>query len=271
MRLFEFTINDESHLSDIVEYIKTNCSQYLNEIDFKNNRKRILYRGIRYAKSNILIKQSREDRTPCDSDEQLSKMVDLGLAKKGIEARRLNSFFATSQENEAKRYGKVYSIYPINGYHYTFPNTHDLILTTSEASMLGYYGINEQFLEWASTYYNMLKKAKNNEEEFQINSHTTFDKLNYYPITNAYYYASTGMILNDFYDYMPENIAKKYPMEKILQVDIDKFIDKYNIKHDTDIVEAIDKGYEIWIKGSYVAIQENSSDFLGRIRAFLCK
>jgi hypothetical protein len=108
----------------IVRFIKTNCTDILQiykDHDF-------LYRGI-HSVEPILFGKEVKNRMPVDSNEKASELLDSALSKVGFTALRSNSIFCTSDKLIASNYsndhdktnhGKVYVIFPLNGFSYTW-------------------------------------------------------------------------------------------------------------------------------------------------------
>lgn len=111
----------------ISDYIQKNCNEFLV---IAQENKCLLFRGIRdymYGNdsptgtiSNSFIGNPYSDRRPQDTTKVNQKIIDDELKAAGFKALRSNSIFTSSSVIIAGGYGKAYSIFPLNGFNYTW-------------------------------------------------------------------------------------------------------------------------------------------------------
>lgn len=116
----------QSHTSgELVAFIKTHCSDFLSAL--KQSDETVLFRGVKNDGTNLFIGQSRDNREPKDTSEDVSNLFDKNLTKMGFEALRRNSIFTTTEKIFAATYGRVFAVFPINGFSFTWSSElHDM-------------------------------------------------------------------------------------------------------------------------------------------------
>lgn len=112
---------DENNLE---EFILKNCQPYIKENpDWKIDP---LFRGINDHKL-VSIHQIRTDRNPKDSRKFYHDLYNAAFAANNISSNRSNSIFCTGDSQKANQYGRVYVIFPIGNFKYTWsPTIEDL-------------------------------------------------------------------------------------------------------------------------------------------------
>lgn len=115
----------------IIEYVRQHCSDIIGEMQAT---RKFLYRGIKRGElAPAFVGQSRQDRRPKDTANDVSAFFDKALASHGFKALRGNSIFVTSDYDHALSYGDtVYAIFPINGFQYTYTDSSDLVIKKTE-------------------------------------------------------------------------------------------------------------------------------------------
>lgn len=95
------------------------CSVSL--LDFKKTGE-LLYRGIETkTKYDIFIGQNRDKRNTIESwSQRYAYLFDNILKYYHFDALRLNSIFCNSSSGNSEIYGKLYIIFPINGFSFTW-------------------------------------------------------------------------------------------------------------------------------------------------------
>lgn len=128
MRLFEFDINKlkqgkiidygSSDISEAIDKIKLNCSDFLK---IREKSKRFLYRGMNSV-PDIFISQSRDSRSAIDgpTSSRYKRLADFYMKNMGITALRGNSTFCNSKLRDSENYGKIFFMFPINGFSFTY-------------------------------------------------------------------------------------------------------------------------------------------------------
>lgn len=102
------------------EWVKIHCSDFLF---IAGNKK--LYRGIANEIRPVFMGYPRENRTSVDPwSNEAAERTDNLMKLAGWPARRSNSIFCNSSKVEAAVWGKLYEIYPINGFTFGYSKMH---------------------------------------------------------------------------------------------------------------------------------------------------
>jgi hypothetical protein len=108
----------------IISLIRSECSDILAA--YKATKK-FLYRGSDSMEHQFCKFSSRDNRTPLDNGFDFQKAVDSALRSVGATALRSNSTFVTSQMSSAEYFGRLFVVFPINGFQYTWVDRNDLL------------------------------------------------------------------------------------------------------------------------------------------------
>lgn len=112
--LYEFEKQD---ISPILEEISSKCSDIISIL--KKHPNVFLFRGVN-NKEAVFHAVPRNDRKSLSTPQFISDMVDDWFAQYGFAANRKNSLFTSASWEQAETYGKVYMIFPENGFDYTW-------------------------------------------------------------------------------------------------------------------------------------------------------
>jgi hypothetical protein len=128
----DILLNEKSFTDEeIYNILHKDCSQFIKE----GNK---LFRG--YDSNEKFIERTpRKERTSTDTPQALSDMLDIYFKSKFGWKPRSEGVFASSSISQASMYGKVYHIFPVNGYKYIWsPDVYDLfsILNTKIGKFL---------------------------------------------------------------------------------------------------------------------------------------
>jgi len=114
----------DTTVAKIAKFIEKNCTEALAAV---SRADQLIFRGIveRHTKGPVFLGSSRErDRTVDGTSSALAmKICDTYLRTGGFEALRGNSIFC-GDESEAKKWGELYMIFPINGFKFTYSIDH---------------------------------------------------------------------------------------------------------------------------------------------------
>ncbi len=120
----------KERLVDIINDINNKCKPFVREWlrEYNNKTLEIWYSG-RYGKDSHYEGVIRTERTPLNMDKDVHyRLDDIFFSKFGVKYRS-NSIFVTGDASEAGEYGKIYLIFPIGKYQYTWsPSINDLYL-----------------------------------------------------------------------------------------------------------------------------------------------
>jgi hypothetical protein len=96
----------------------SDCSESIAAMQATNT---FLYRGMSNIVSpDIFIGRSREHRNSLTFKPSVSKQIDKQFIKAGFKTHRSNSIFCTSLAGVAVTYGRLYMIFPINGFDFAW-------------------------------------------------------------------------------------------------------------------------------------------------------
>lgn len=110
----------------------SDCSEMISVCKEANQ---FLFRGVDEAPA-IFLGRSRDNRRTLDTDISLSTAIDSIMKYQGLTAIRSNSIFCTGKANNANNYGKLYCIFPVNGFSFTWsPEVRDLTSYLSDRSI----------------------------------------------------------------------------------------------------------------------------------------
>jgi hypothetical protein len=103
----------------VTEWMIKNCQPW---IEAHNSQLTLAYRGLRGNQDVVLPSKGeyRTNRVPTDSPAILHKLFDQAIASKGLVANRSNSVFVTGSKDFAKKYGAVFTVFPIGEFNYTW-------------------------------------------------------------------------------------------------------------------------------------------------------
>jgi hypothetical protein len=109
----------EEDIYTALEYIDENCSEFLTAL---KGTETFLYRGLdpKFSKTPLFKTQSPINRNPTGQSQPQQAMLDLFLKTSGFTALRTNSILCTTAESQAREFGLIYIIFPINGFSFTW-------------------------------------------------------------------------------------------------------------------------------------------------------
>ena len=101
-----------------VNMVLRDCSDV---IDVIKKTHFFLYRGLGDANPrDVFLGRTRVDRKPKDMHKKLHTAIDDILTQAGFNATRSNSIFVTGLKSHASAYGRLYMIFPLNGFDFTW-------------------------------------------------------------------------------------------------------------------------------------------------------
>jgi len=123
MRYTQIIKEEKQDITPILREIEIKCSDILDMLKHYPNI--YLFRGTN-GKPDIFNGTPRQDRKPLSTPIFISEIVDNWFKQYNFKAIRSNSLFVSPSWEQAEGYGKVYMIFPENGYDYTwFENSSD--------------------------------------------------------------------------------------------------------------------------------------------------
>lgn len=120
MLITELLINDDDE--ENANKIIRECSQ---AVAAYRKVGKMLYRGIKNQlnQMDFLYVDSPSNRQSIAVPEEAQYVIDTALALINCKARRANSILTTSNEGHAKSFGRSYSVFPVDGFSFTWSKT----------------------------------------------------------------------------------------------------------------------------------------------------
>lgn len=123
MRLFE--IEEFGHPSGVYKFVEENCKQYIEQ--HPEWKTKPLFRGLNVYGKDYLFVESPVNRKPLTSTEHSHNMFVDAFKEARFIANRDNSIFCIGSSRYAKHYGKVWVVFPFDGFKFTWsPEVSDL-------------------------------------------------------------------------------------------------------------------------------------------------
>jgi hypothetical protein len=246
----------------LAQYIQQHCSDIIKDMQVTG---KTLYRGISGISPEVFVGQSRESRRPKDTSKADSAFFDEALSSHGFKALRRNSIFVTTDWGQAEGYGRLYAIFPMNGFEYTYTIQKDLIIGP-------YYFIDypDNFIE-ETTEWLKRQDTKDNRilsDYFTIQGAIESIQIAQKKNLGAVSFNRTAELKSEIGDGL-SNLARILPDDPYVQKfknfnyqdpkswSTDAAIKNLEPKN-TDIQQAMKDRKEIFINGKYVAV--NISD-----------
>jgi hypothetical protein len=252
MKILEITQSGWKNLGQdfnaVADQIERDCTQYLASV---KQAGRFLYRGEGGDTPWMFLGRSRQNRPPLHSSAQAQQYFDQCLKKLGFTALRSNSVFATSDYAHAKRFGKPYVIFPMDhGSAYTYTNQYDITLSVSSITHM----VNH-------------KKLRPVVDQLVARLQPLPDVSPVLRNINAVSDRST--VLRNLEKFRDNYIAVGADPQWF-NIDISEFLDEHEFQSyyhpaNSDLQDAIEEQYEVYISGEYYAVWWNHySDELDR-------
>jgi len=230
--------NQTPEIQKIWSEIEQKCSRHLElyrELEFSESFFSCLYRGIKTT-VGVIHSHSPLTRRPKDSVSFVSAAYDYALESEGIQARRRNSIFASSNLDFAKEYGEAYIIFPVdNNSSYSWTGVRDLVLDTTELNQMLSQSTVEEYRE------SLRQITENMSLPVEVRTEA-----------NQLLIAAGVTLFENLYQQGPDQIPGLHlPWQKL--VDTKKVIRFYGVQDD-NLDDAILSGHEVLISGEYYAI-----------------
>jgi hypothetical protein len=254
---------------DLKDYIKQHCSDIVKLMKVSGI---FLYRGVKNQSATVFVGQSRQDRQPKDTRQDISAYFDKALASHGFKALRGNSIFVTSNLQQAAGYGEAYAIFPMNGFDYTYTSMTDLIIRNGH--LIEY---PDNLIEDVSEWYNKNMGKFDNDKDSEVASkmhEIHWDVMSVQNISDRDPDASVHILnakaslcqsLGQLANLGPQNSKvdtndpfiqqfRSFDKSSSKNWSLDAAIKNLEPKN-TDILVAMRQGREIFINGKYVAVR----------------
>jgi len=109
---------EDINWNKIKKIIKDNCSEIL---EIYSQTGSMLYHGERGDEGDsYFVSDKIKNRVPKDTLPQIQTIVDKHLSDAGFTALRSNSLFCSPNPGAANAYGKLFQVFPLNGFSYTW-------------------------------------------------------------------------------------------------------------------------------------------------------
>jgi len=212
--------DSKAHFMVLWKKILHDCSDFMNVAgkDPRSGKHNFLYRGIKTSGLNrAFIGKPREDRQPLSGDPEQQEFANKGLAMLGFKTNRSNSIAVSTNYFVANGYGKVYLIFPKNGFSFLTGNRSDLLPMAR----------CNQIFNWFEKYHSD-----------ELIYGRSIEEMSFYNVDDE-------SILMKWLEEHPVSMKEFWEYSKYL----------YALT-DTDIQTSLNKGYEIMISGAeYYALE----------------
>jgi hypothetical protein len=257
---------EPDQLQTIADQIRSECSNFVKTY---RSTGQVLYRAHPGSKGPLFKARSFERRMIRDSNAQAADLFDAILENMGIEARRRNSIFTTSDWDQATNYGAhVYVIVPTNSADFSWSRTQkDTLLTRSFLARSVYrtaepnYTIEElawikgtvdEYIRRTEQQPNTLPDGERNREKRLV-----LNKLNQIKTSGYVLSALLDYDLSVFGDFARVQRHIQSNIDLMLRnTDVDKVQAAYQIT-DQNFDAALRSGHEVLIHGEYYAIEHD--------------
>jgi hypothetical protein len=108
---------EQEKLEHVFEFISKHCSQAVKDMQSKN---KFLYRGINAPSPTIFLGATPVTREPYGMGKDQQWILDKIFKLTGFISLRRNSICATTKPDEYVNFGKIYYIFPVNGFNFTW-------------------------------------------------------------------------------------------------------------------------------------------------------
>jgi hypothetical protein len=243
------------YLTPLVTMIKENCSDCLEAMQISQ---RTAWRGVKHHPELAFSAFPPPNRDVKDSDPEMTIMVDKVLEEYGVEARRQNSIFVTSDQSNTKEYGSTFAIFPYNSAEFSWSQNkkfHDMVINPRATP---YWLINQ--VDKSEAFKNILAKVQQNEGNYWNLNHQQKILNLLQRITEENYedaeislrsLAIQDSNLSDELGYDDDTFVKLFSINKAAMMS------DLRIKT-TDFASALINEGEILINGEYIAVRESA-------------
>lgn len=249
-------IDNNPEITEIFNKIEQECSDYLQAVRTSG---RILYRGSKNA-PEAYIGRSWDQRKAKDSNQRAQAVFDRVIARLGFKANRGNSIFCSPRMSQAESYGKVYYVFPKNGFHFLYTNEDDLIM---DSSFMGRFIDESKCADYVKKFGDwFLEKYPEHKQDSRYAVQELGRILEGAKADSQYYtpkmvFNSIDSIISDPWYNMndiPNELALTDPDVYASMVDTDKFTKAMKPK-DSDLAEFLEfRTGEICISGTFYAL-----------------
>jgi hypothetical protein len=225
--------------------IKSDCGSYLEAVSKSG---KWLYRG---GRGPLAYKaKSWTQRFSKDSEPEAQTLFDQKLAELGFVALRGNSIFATSDRYQAKEYGPIYVIFPVDGESsFSYTTAKDIVLDTVDD-----VGIDlEKRQAWADGMKDEIKAWRKNNPGPTPKPLLALSRIVDHVEIHSWHQIQDALLK------VQRAPALKLVSRELLNININdwittsEFVKRWEPKK-TDLAAAIKSGVEVYISGSYYAL-----------------
>lgn len=237
-------------LYNLLERISKECSDIVSV--YKSNGGNFIYRGAS-GNQDAFRGRARDDRKPADSDTMLHDELNSALKKAGVKARRDNSIFTSASYGQASNYGKVFVIFPKDGYNFSCSKK-------IKDFVFNFNAVHRHFIDtdlFNELYLTLTDKFDSTKKYFGSDSYFVRHRDKIDLLQQPSHFDAVGKMVSDGV------IDKKFRNLGALSDVITPNNVVKNLDIFTDnISEAINIKHEITITGEYYAINERYVHFL---------
>jgi len=231
---------------NLMTRIANNCTQIVQTYidlnpDFKSRDAKVFYRGIK-STEDALYGKPFDERRVMTSSSRLSDIFNKGMEAAGFEARRDNSSFVSGDKSQASGYGKVYVMFPKDGFSFSWSrNTKDLILDRGSYPKMLDYELLAPLKDFVLT----------NREKLGAKYNFTFNDLfGQYDLESNLNSIKQAIEAGD----IPKEFMPLTELENIMTPE--GIVKGFDLDQE-DLTGAITSHSEVFVRGAYYAVQES--------------
>jgi len=237
-------IDDYSHQTTVDNvdwnWLMANTRQYRESVRAAG---KWLLRGVK-NKPDAYQGRSRTDRIPEHSHMGPSLLFDYALAHHfHASALRLNSVFCTSNTANASMFGKLYVMFPLDRFQYTYTTDEDMVLKNLDDTHLWR---EWKFDNWFEQVMQQAEQGKPDDAAWLSNNIAT-------------YFQDPYTLFERWLPMHAGELTKMGISAQLVNVHLDDFLSldefaRYYQPKTTDLASALTDGVEVYIRGNYMAL-----------------
>lgn len=252
-------VQKKDPLESYMKAIAKNCKTVVKTCQTTG---KLLYRGTRSSNAPAFYGKPYDERRAKDSDKMLNDAFNYALRMDGVEARRDNSIFTTTNKNFAEGFGnELYIVFPRDPFNFTWSDKiKDLILNSETMGDM----VNQTIIEM------IMNEVWNNEEtkqEFIKNyayqrgiepERVEWDPKKINENENSRYIFSKYTMYDSFKSIQPiiPKLSEEYKLYDDFKywTSAETIIENFGLHVDEDLEGAFNRRFEITVRGEYYAI-----------------
>jgi len=151
----------------IAEMIERDCGPWLTA-----SKGKLAFRGESRGRDERFFKgEIRQNRTPKDMQSTAASKLSMAVTELGWKTTRFNSVFVTGDPTQANSYGRLYVVFPIGQFDYTWSQTiHDMVSIEGKIASASVEQLKELVLNKGYHYNQYLDRAIDSGHEIWVHA-----------------------------------------------------------------------------------------------------